>query len=131
MSCITATFSILSDNVLPDDITTLLSFTPDDTVLKGSYRNPPRPVPGLFGWHVTCVLEGEPTVDEALSTLLERLEPLATNLSKLRAIDPGVQVQFNLAIRALPQETPLLFPKEIIGAVAGLQADLDIDFFVP
>lgn len=129
MTRITATLSVLSDKVRPDQITSILSFTPDHTVLKGSDRNPPRPVPKAFGWYVTSVQSGEGTVDETLSFLLKRLDKLYLGIRNISDIDPSIQITFHVSVTPYSDGVSLYFREETINGVSRFGGSLDIEFF--
>jgi Domain of unknown function (DUF4279) len=129
MSRITATLSVLSDKIQPDQITSILSFTPDHFVLKGSDRIPPRPVPRVFGWYVTSTQQSESTVDEVLSVLLRRLGTLYNRIQKLSDTDPDVQVKFLVSVAPYSEKVSLYFQAETISDVSKFGGSLDIEFF--
>jgi len=129
MSRITATLSVLSDKVRPDQITSILSFTPDHSVLKGADRNPPRPVPKAFGWYVTLAQQDDSTVDEVLSLLLKRLGALYSRVQKLYETDPDVQIKFHVSVAPYSESVSLYFRAETINGVSKFGGSLDIEFF--
>lgn len=118
MSRIIATFSVLSGKLHPDQTTSILSFVPDHSVLNGTDRNPPRPVPEAFGWYVTVAPVGGGTVDDALSLLLARLRPIHTQFPKLCESDPDVQVKFHVSVTPYSEDVSLYFRAASITAVA-------------
>jgi len=129
MTRITATLSVLSDRVRPDQTTVILGLAPDHSVLKGSDRTPPRAMPELYGWYVTIVSSDDSTVDEVLSALLERLDTLHERIPKLREADPHLQVRFQVAVTPYSTDVSLYVDADTVASVARFGASLDIEFF--
>ncbi len=129
MSRITAMLSVLSDRIRPDRITSILSFTPDHSVLKGDDRNPPRSVPKAYGWYVTSKSEDDSTADEVLSFLLKRLGVVYSRIPNLLEDDPDIRVIFHVAIAPYSENVPLYFCAETVNGVSKFGGSLDIGFF--
>lgn len=129
MSRLTVTFSVLSGRIRPDQITSILSFTPDHSVLKGNYRNPPRSVPKAYGWYVTCKSRDDSTADEVLAFLLKRLGDVYSRIPRLLEIDPDIRVIFHVAIAPYSENVPLYFRAETVTGVSRFGSSLDIEFF--
>jgi len=118
-----------SDQVHPDQITAILSFTPDHTVLKGADRDPPRPVPKSFGWYVTSMQQGGGTVDGVLSLLLKRPGLLYGKLQSLYEADPDVRVEFHVSVVPPAEKISLYFRPETINGLSKFGGSLDLEFF--
>ena len=131
MTRVTATFSIQSDRIKPDQITKDLTYFPDHTVMKGAGRIPPRPVPRSYGWYVTSSLRDDSTVNEVLSDLLNRLGDLYNQLNKLRDAHPNIMVEFRVAVGSRPEKVTLYLAADTVGRLAKFGASLDIDFSDP
>ena len=128
---ITATLSVLSDRVNPDQMTHVLTVTPDNTVLKGIDRVPPRTVPASYGWYITCVREGDPTANDTISELLDRLDSVHLDLDKLRMIDPNLRVVINVSVLGYSKDVNLFFPFDTISRIVKHGGCFDIEFFEP
>ena len=64
-----ATLSIWSETLRPDDISDIIDVVPDDTVVKGSEQDPPRGRPPKHGWHVFCDKRGrDVSANDALTS---------------------------------------------------------------
>jgi hypothetical protein len=129
MSRITATLSVVSDRIRPDQITSLLSFTPDHSVLKGDDRTPPRSVPKSYGWYVTSRSEVDATADGVLSSLLKRVGAVYDRIASLLEEDPDIRVTFHVAIVPYSENVSLYFRAETITCVSKFGGALDIEFF--
>ena len=131
MTRVTATFSVQSDRIKPDQITTGLAFVPDHTVMKGADRVPPRPVPKSYGWYVMSSLHDGNTVDEVISDLLNRLGNLHDQLNALRNTHPNIKAEFRVAVGSRPEKVTLYLAADTVGRLAKFGASLDIDFSDP
>jgi hypothetical protein len=129
MNRVSAMISLLSESVPAEQMTVMLSFSPDSTVLKGLDRSPPRPTPARHGWYVSSSQANARGVDEVLSCLLGRLGELHAQLAKLRQIDPDLEVRFNIAVVPYCATFPLYFRPETVVAVSRFGGSLDIEFF--
>lgn len=131
MSRITATLSVLSEQIRPDQMTSILSFTPDHSVLKGIERNPPRPLPKAFGWYVASTQIANSTVDDVLSSLLKRLGTLHRRIRRLYEIDPDLEVRFQISIAPYSEDIVLHFRAKTVSGLSRFGGSLDIEFFEP
>ncbi len=129
MNRVSATISLLSEKIRPEQMTVTLSFSPDSTVLKGADHSPPRATPARQGWYVSSTQANARGVDEVLSRLLERLGKLHAELAKLRQIDPDLEVRFNIAVVPYSTTFPLYFRSETISGVSRFSGSLDVEFF--
>jgi hypothetical protein len=129
MSRLTVTLSVLSDRIRPDEITSILSFTPDHCVLKGDHRNPPRSVPKAYGWYVTSKARDDSTADEVLTFLLKRLGDVYSRIPTLLEADPDIRVIFHVAIAPYSENVSLYFRAETVTDVSKFGSSLDIEFF--
>jgi len=129
MNRVTATFSILSKMIHPDRISELLLLSPDNSVLRGVDRNPPRSHPNAFGWYVYCVETNKVNVSETLSILLDRIEVSADKIYNIRNVDPDIEIKFSLSVAPFSADVSLYIENEIIKKISRLGGDLDIEFF--
>jgi hypothetical protein len=78
-------FWISSEVVSADEITAALDLAPDRTMVRGSRRMTPKPVPAAHSWDLVCELHGR--IDEQASEVLSRIEPVAGAVRRL--VDRG------------------------------------------
>lgn len=126
---ITATFSIWSKLIRPDRISKLLSVEPDRAVLRGAERDPPRPVPEAYGWHLSCRDQDELLIENTLVKLLARVRGLQDRLPDLFALDADLYTSVTLSISPYQNNLSLLLSSTTIEDLAKIKSSLDIDFF--
>ena len=68
-------FWIASKDVTAAEITAAIGLAPDRTVVRGSRRMTPDPVPIEHRWEVVCDRHGR--IDKQVSVVLSRIEPVA------------------------------------------------------
>jgi hypothetical protein len=129
MARITATFSIWSKLILPEKISTVLSATPDRTVLRGVDRSPPRKLPDAYGWHLTCRDERTDDVEKTLVGLLDRVSGFDKQLPTLAAMDKDLDLRVSLSITPFEEALSFFFSSNTLDNLARLNSSFDIDFF--
>jgi len=129
MNRVSATFSIWSKALEPNKISEILQFQPDRTVLRGFDRNPPRPRPIAFGWHVTCSQTNVDLPSTVMLRLLERISPILVKAKNLKKRDSEIEFNFYLNVAPKSTEIPLWIDKRIIHQIGKLEGNLDIEFF--
>ncbi|HVB17321.1 MAG TPA: DUF4279 domain-containing protein [Stellaceae bacterium] len=129
MNRVSATFSIWSKQLTPNQISEILQFQPDRTVLRGIDRTPPRPRPEAFGWHVTCSQINVDLPATVISNLLERVSPIYAKIRNLRKRDGEIELNFYLHVAPKSTEIPLWIDKKILHQIGKLEGNLDIEFF--
>jgi len=117
---------ILSDELLPEAISEKLGLSPDLSWHKGVPDG--KTTPNMLKWSGWILNSGAPEdvpLEKQIRTLLTKLEPRA---HQLRAISALETVNISCVIYS-DTAPPLYFEKEVIGVVASLGANFDIDLY--
>ncbi|SBT42072.1 DUF4279 domain-containing protein [Micromonospora auratinigra] len=76
-------FSLRSEHVPAEAMTTRLGMTPDEILVRGSRRQHP-PLPAVHAWKIVC-RDGGLRVDEQIDRVIDRLEPVTGQIAALVA----------------------------------------------
>lgn len=129
MNRVSAKLSIWSGALSAERISQLLEVEPDNSSVKGSMRVPPRPRPSANGWHLTCQENNQVMAGEVVDVLIERINPIASKMSRLKAEDPDIKISFFLHIAPKVTDVSLYISANSIAVIASLGGDFDIEFF--
>lgn len=129
MARVTVTFSLWSKTLRPERMTEILSAAPDRSVERGLDRDPPRPVPDAYGWHVTSREIGQPLVENTLVNLLDRISTFSDDLVQLRNVDANLDVRISITIAPYEENMSLFLSYTTVEQIGKLGASLDIEFF--
>jgi len=86
-------------------------------------------VPDGYGWHIGCRDLEEGMVENTVKKLLARICDFSSNLSKLRQLDPNVDVKLLVGITPYEDDIVLFFSPTTIANIASTGASFSIDFF--
>ena len=129
MTTIRCTFAVLSSDLNPARMTEILGCVPDNAVIVGRERSPPRMTPKFHGWYVDHERRDYKDVGVALAELLNRVSPMLQKLPALRKMDANLEVKFLVAVTPMASDVSLFFDAHVLRSVVNLGASLDIEFF--
>lgn len=125
---ICANFSVWSELLRPDEITHILQTTPDQTVLKGKDRHPPRMRPVANGWHIGCCVCDDVFVENAFLKLFSRLSLFERQYAELLKADDGIVSAFYVLITPRIADVSLCMSRRTVETISKFGGTLDIVF---
>jgi hypothetical protein len=117
---------VMSETVLPVEITARLGFEPDHAWVKGDVRKGTKLSEVENGWELKSSTNGEAQLQQHVARLLDKISPVANNLKELSG-SCSVQISCVVYAEAPP---PLNFPADLISRMAAVNASLDIDLYI-
>ena len=129
MSKLLLSLAVRTSELNAAQVTEVLGCAPDHSVVKGSSRTSPTPLPPDHGWFLDRDEHDGYDPVTLLEELLDRASGLPSKLRALRLLDPSTEVTVHISITPFSASIPFYFPLEAIKALSALEANLDLDFF--
>ena len=118
---------ILSENLAPDNINSILGMTCDKSwsigeVIKPSSRRAKKNICDYYSR-----IEQDAPLEDHIKDLLERVSPIIGKIKSL-SIQPGIDVWFNCVVHTNTRPA-IFFTNEQISTINAMNANLDVDLY--
>ena len=125
---VTANFGLFTE-LWEEEINKTMGIEPDNFVIAGKHRAPPRPRPPENGWILRNEIEGCYDIQEVLIPILDMAYSKREEIASLAKKDKSLETGIAISLAPRDADVATFFTKEVIAKIAELKASLDIEYF--